>query len=450
MPEISKLLHQMSGLKDDAHLHSAVKRRMQQCGLDLRGYTEKLVLSLEEQHILLEMLVVPETWFFRDSGAFILASEFAVVALASLKRPLRILSVPCATGEEPYTIAMAMLDAGLSAANVSIDGIDISSKVISRAKVGRYSKNSFREKNLSFRERYFDPIEDDFALRSEIKKMVKLAQGNLFQMDASSTNDSMSAPPVVQGLFDLIFCRNLLIYFDANTQCQAIAKLDSLLTEGGMLFVGCAEAPVFQANGFMVVRSARAPHTLALQRKHKQKNATPNNLIGASATLPTFSSATLPTFPRRKVMMNAAQANAVLPTQKSLKSNVVPKNLAQRNATSAPIDRLATLFGEASLLADQGQASQAQRKFSDYLQQAPHGASAAEASFMLGLLNENGDLCAAEKYLRQAIYLDPDHYQALCHLALLLEKNGDQPGCARLRQRAARVFGRKTVMENHS
>ena len=113
-------------------------------------------------------------------------------------------------------------------------------------------------------------------------------------------------------------------------------------------------------------------------------------------------------------------------------------------STSAPVTESPpsdALLAQARQLADEGKTEAATTTFRSYLQRVP---DSAEAYFMLGLLSEqNQDEHAAEECLRRAIYLDPDHYEALCHLALLTERAGNRAGANNLRERARRVFRRR-------
>ncbi len=121
---------------------------------------------------------------------------------------LRILSVPCATGEEPYSIAMALMDSGLPATRFRIDAVDVSLRVLDHARRGIYGRNSFRGADLPFRDRYFRQVENGHLLSEIVRERVDFRQGNLLAHDFASH----------EGLYDYIFCRNVLIYFDGEAQ----------------------------------------------------------------------------------------------------------------------------------------------------------------------------------------------------------------------------------------
>ncbi len=109
-------------------------------------YWRTLLGSRDEQQALIEAVIVPETWFFRYPESFVTLAKLASKRLAEINnlRALRILSLPCSTGEEPYSIAMALLDAGLKPHQFKVDGLDVSPLSVEKARRALYGKNSFR------------------------------------------------------------------------------------------------------------------------------------------------------------------------------------------------------------------------------------------------------------------------------------------------------------------
>ncbi|PWB30843.1 chemotaxis protein CheR, partial [Pseudomonas sp. SDI] len=229
---------------------------------DLDDYWLRLQQSRDEQQALIEAVIVPETWFFRYPESFTALVGLALKRLAELAgtRPLRILSVPCSTGEEPYSIAMALLDAGLASHAFRVDAIDISPNSIARAEAGLYGRNSFRGSDLAFRERHFSEEGDAHRLAERVRKQVDFQAGNI--LDPALLNR--------EGSYDFVFCRNLLIYFDVPTQQRVFEVLKHLTQEGGVLFIGPAEGsllarmgmrPLGVAQSFAYVRHVPAPVT---------------------------------------------------------------------------------------------------------------------------------------------------------------------------------------------
>lgn len=390
----------------------AVNQRMEQTGFtDSAAYLQTLTPA--EMTQLIELVVVPESWLFRDPQAF-----YATVELVQERwargRATRILSIPCAGGEEPYSMAMALRDGGVPKQAFSIDAYDLSPSCIERAQAGVYGRNAFRAQDVAFRERYFTHVADDaYRIIDALREQVTFRQGNLLQFDTATYSRH----------YDVIFCRNLLIYFDKPTTRAAIANLSALLADDGMLLAGYAEVPSFCQNGFATLQFRQA---FAL-KKDTAAPASPVQLAPLPAARPLRS---VPPAPRRAAVAAPSSAAPVPPAPRTRPVSVPP-------APAAPADLLA----EARLLADRGQLREAGEKCHAHLAKVPE---AAEAYFMLGIINElAGKMDLADDYWRRCIYLQPDHYEALCHLSLLAERNGNHTAAATLKARAARIYQRR-------
>ena len=402
------LLRRATGLSvSKAVAERAVGQRMEQTGFsDSAAYLQALTPA--EMTQLIELVVVPESWLFRDPQAF-----YATVELVQERwargRATRILSIPCAGGEEPYSMAMALRDGGVPKQAFSIDAYDLSPGCIERAQAGVYGRNAFRAQDVAFRERYFTHVADDaYRIIDALREQVTFRQGNLLQFDTATCSRH----------YDVIFCRNLLIYFDKPTTRAAIANLSALLADDGMLLAGYAEVPSFCQNGFAPLQFRQA---FALK-----KEATPPAAVIQVAALPP------PTRALRSVPPAPRPAPARAVPAPAARPRPVPVQAPQ-----PPADLLA----EARRLADRGQLREAGEKCHAHLAKVPE---AAEAYFMLGIINElAGKMDLADDYWRRCIYLQPDHYEALCHLALLAERNGNHTAAATLKARAARIYQRR-------
>lgn len=388
----------------------AVGQRMEQTGFsDSEAYLQALTPA--EMTQLIELVVVPESWLFRDPQAF-----YATVELVQERwargRATRILSIPCAGGEEPYSMAMALRDGGVPKQAFSIDAYDLSPGCIERAQAGVYGRNAFRAQDVAFRERYFTHVADDaYRIIDSLREQVTFRQGNLLQFDTATYRRH----------YDVIFCRNLLIYFDKPTTRAAIHNLSALLADDGMLLAGYAEVPSFCQNGFTPLQFRQA---FAL-KKEAAAPASPLQMAPLPA-LRTLRS--VPPAPRRAAV--AASSPAAPRTRPLSVPPPAPAPAAQ-----------ADLLAEARLLADRGQLREAGEKCHAHLARVPE---AAEAYFMLGIINElAGKMDLADDYWRRCIYLQPDHYEALCHLSLLAERNGNHTAAATLKARAARIYERR-------
>ena len=408
MTTAQALLRRATGLTVSKSMTDrAVRQRMERTGQDDSGaYLANI--TAEEMTQLVELVVVPESWLFRDPQAF-----YATVELVQERwargRATRILSIPCAGGEEPYSMAMALRDGGVPKQAFSIDAYDLSPGCIERAQAGVYGRNAFRAQDVAFRERYFTHVADDaYRIIDALREQVTFRQGNLLQFDTATCSRH----------YDVIFCRNLLIYFDKPTTRAAIANLSTLLADDGMLLAGYAEVPSFCQNGFAPLQFRQA---FALK-----KEATPPAAVIQVAALPP------PTRALRSVPPAPRPAPARAVPAPAARPRPVPVQAPQ-----PPEDLLA----EARRLADRGQLREAGEKCHAHLARVPE---AAEAYFMLGMINElAGKMDLADDYWRRCIYLQPDHYEALCHLSLLAERNGNHTAAATLKARAARIYQRR-------
>jgi chemotaxis protein methyltransferase WspC len=375
-------------------LEHALRKRLAACGLvETSAYLEKLCSSNTELQELIEAIVVAETWFFRDREAFaaLVRNVHDPASGLQAKGKMRLLSVPCSTGEEPYTIAMALLDAGIGAQRFEIDAFDISAAAIARACRGVYGGNSFRGEDLGFRDRHFEPAGRSFLLRDPVRTQVRFKQANFLAPDFD---------PAAQR-YDTIFCRNLLIYFDSVTQDRAVAVLKRLLSPTALLFVGPSETGLFLNHGFdpLPIPCAFAfrmgPVTVHQTARKRAAHCAP-------APLPSIATA----------------------------SSSVPLELIHDTALADDLEA-------ATRHADRGDFTAAERICVAHLRS--HHPSAA-VFHLMGLIRDAGGLLteAAECY-RKALYLDHGHRESLFHLALLLEKRGDAASALVLRNRAHRL-----------
>ncbi|WP_219118259.1 protein-glutamate O-methyltransferase CheR [Janthinobacterium sp. UMAB-56] len=408
------LLRRATGLSVSKSVaERAVGQRMEQTGFtDSAAYLQALTPA--EMTQLIELVVVPESWLFRDPQAF-----YATVELVQERwargRATRILSIPCAGGEEPYSMAMALRDGGVPKQAFSIDAYDLSPGCIERAQAGVYGRNAFRAQDVGFRERYFTHVADDaYRIIDSLREQVTFRQGNLLQFDTATYSRH----------YDVIFCRNLLIYFDKPTTRAAIHNLSALLADDGMLLAGYAEVPSFCQNGYASLQLRQA---FAL----KKEMLAPASAVQV-APLPALRTLrSVPPAPRRAAVAAPSSATPVAPVALRTRPMSLP--------SPAPAVQ-ADLLAEARLLADRGQLREAGEKCHAHLARVPE---AAEAYFMLGIINElAGKMDLADDYWRRCIYLQPDHYEALCHLSLLAERNGNHTAAATLKARAARIYQR--------
>ncbi|MEN5304545.1 MULTISPECIES: protein-glutamate O-methyltransferase CheR [unclassified Pseudomonas] len=371
---------------------------------DLDDYWVRLQQSPDEQLALIEAVIVPETWFFRYPESFTALVGLAQKRLAELagERPLRLLSLPCSTGEEPYSLAMALLDAGMNPADFRIDGIDISPSSVARGIQGVYGRNSFRGTDLGFRERHFREHEDGHKLDERVRQQVNLEVGNVLDPALAGRN----------GQYDFVFCRNLLIYFDVPTQQRVFEVLKRLAQPQGVLFIGPAE-------GSLLARLGMRPLGIAQSFAY----------VRQPADVPAVPAQPLRQLPAAVVSSRPRPAS--VPPARPLR--VVPPAALAAEPQESESELLANIARQANA----GDSAQARASCERYLRQFP---PKAQVYYWLGLLSDTqGDAQQALSLYRKALYLEPQHPEALLHLATLLAAQGDEAGARRLQERAARA-----------
>ncbi|MGN8258101.1 CheR family methyltransferase [Pseudomonas sp. SMSB3] len=403
-----RFLQQRIGLDVESVGASMVERALRQRRLaagaaDMDDYWVQLQQSAHEQQALIEAVIVPETWFFRYPETFTALLGLAQKRVAELagQRPLRLLSLPCSTGEEPYSLAMALLDGGLAPSDFHIDGIDISPSSIGKGVQGVYSRNSFRGAELGFRERHFRECQEGHQLDERVRRQVHLQVGNVLDPALASRN----------GLYDFVFCRNLLIYFDVPTQQRVFEVLKCLAQPQGVLFIGPAEGSLLARLGMRPVGIAQS--FAYVRQPHEAAAAQPVAARSVPPALAPIRPRALPTRPLR--------AGAPAPMA----------------SAAEPREGESELLASIARQANAGDSAQARASCQRYLRQFP---AKAQVYYWLGLLSDTeGDTQQAVSHYRKALYLQPQHPEALLHLASLLAAQGDAAGARRLQERAARA-----------
>ncbi len=212
------------------------------CQHDLNRYVEELLLpAVTPKHlqVLANYLTVGETYFFREKRSLRALEKDIVPELirTDTGRALKIWSAGCATGEEAYSVAILLskLMAGLERWTVEILATDLNSKSLLKASEGIYGEWSFRGVPPSVRNAYFEPVEEHrWAISSLVKKMVSFAQLNLM-------DDSLLPPSSSTRGFDVIICRNVLMYFTPQGMRKVVRRLYRSLANEGWLIVSPTE-----------------------------------------------------------------------------------------------------------------------------------------------------------------------------------------------------------------
>lgn len=204
-------------------------------------YYHYLKYNRNKEHELMDImdvLTTNETYFFRESFQLKAFSDEIIPELIKRKsshgiRSLRIWSAGCSTGEEPYTIAMLLSTIPeLRGWNIEIVGTDISQKVLQQARRAVYGKSSFRATEEHDLRRFFVQQEDGYQVNNSIREIVTISHLNLFDKHHLA----------MLGKVDLIFCRNVIIYFDIPAKKRVIESFHEALYDGGFLLLGHSES----------------------------------------------------------------------------------------------------------------------------------------------------------------------------------------------------------------
>lgn len=232
----------VQGLGSLAFLERKLMPRVEALGLSsLEDYYRFLKFDDardEELEILVDRLTTHETYFFREQTQLLQFYEVVIPRwVASRPRgPFRVWSAGCSTGEEVYSIAMLLNEhPDMSGREYEVVGTDISRGVISKAREGRYLAASFRSAPAELRARYFVKTEDGrWSVKPKIRSHCSFGQLNLIDPDRFG----------ILGKFDVVFCRNVLIYFSTKMRPVVVNGFYDVLNEGGHLFLGHSESLV--------------------------------------------------------------------------------------------------------------------------------------------------------------------------------------------------------------
>jgi chemotaxis protein methyltransferase WspC len=433
---ILEMLRSHAGI-DAAQTGEASLRKEIRRAIDACQHPNRLLdTSTSEWKALLESSLVPETWFFRNMEAFDALAEWVAEKWcpAHPGACLRVLSLPCATGEEPYSIAMRLLEAGLAPGSFKVRAGDISEKSLATARAATYRRNSFRS---GFDESRFGKFFESLPGGSR-----RISDEIREQVDFQTIN--LADPSAVLPQSDVIFCRNALIYFTGETQRAVVARLHAVLSDDGILFLGPVEPPVALQCGFATaglpmafacVKNAASVEQLPLpwtgtsRRPARPRHGSSPNGAGSNspgqAPAPPWVKGKMTFSPEAGASRNQFKETPVRTPSKKL---TAPSRKAE--AGTLPVEAPADSLEAARALADSGEEALAAAML-DRL------APSAEPDFfcLRGIVSGAlGRSDLAEKCYRKALYLDPSHHESLAHLTLLLEMDGRE--ASHLRRRA--------------
>ncbi|WP_458122359.1 CheR family methyltransferase [Paenibacillus sp. Z6-24] len=250
--QLSQLIYKHCGLNYTNNLFTLepkVMRRLSELQLSCADYIPYLKKNPDEWELLTQHITINETYFFREEAQF---DELArILQTYPVKDEIKIWSAACSTGEEPYSIGMtAQSIIPMLKQPVRIIGSDINQRVLKVAAEGYYPKSSlcFRRTTPEQLEQFFEAEHNGYRVKPAIRHMTQFRHANLLA--------SSQLEPI--GKVDIIFCRNVLIYFDDQTIERIIQSFYDMLHPGGYLFLGHAESIRGMGRGFETVKSNHA------------------------------------------------------------------------------------------------------------------------------------------------------------------------------------------------
>ncbi|MBI3072741.1 MAG: protein-glutamate O-methyltransferase CheR [Deltaproteobacteria bacterium] len=259
---IRNTLYAQTGLtfRDDqrAYVERRLLTRVRALGLTgFRAYHLRLLTDTARENEFqeaVEALTNHETYFFREITQLRALIDDVLPRLpkAGMRQgPVRILSAGCSTGEEPFSLAILFLEARRSAGRTlvplcEIVATDLSRRVIERARRGVYGDSAFRSLPIALKDRYFRPVEGGTTVTAELRAQVRFAHANILDR----------ARMEALGSFDVVLCRNVLIYFDRDAKIRAVSDFFDILRPGGFLMLGHAESLLSVSTEFRVAQLA--------------------------------------------------------------------------------------------------------------------------------------------------------------------------------------------------
>jgi chemotaxis protein methyltransferase CheR len=420
-------------------LAEVLNRRADKKGLAPRPYLDRLEGpdgAAEVQALAVE-LTVPETYFFRHIDQFHAFSNVALPraqAARASTRSLTVLSAGCASGEEPYTLAMLLRERVVEPGwNIVIRALDINSAMLAKAMRGCYSAWALRETPAAAQRRWFHPVGRDYQLDDSIRSAVTFHETNLAQ-DRAGLWESAT--------YDVIFCRNVMMYFTAEVARAVVSRLTRSLAPGGHLFLGHAETLRGLSNDYHLCHTH---DTFYYQRKDVvtgderteislsmgdvvHEAPTPQPVQNFSAT----HRAPIQRATAERVSGGVAQTGGRVQVEQV--SHAL--DLLKHERFVDALDLLATLpestldpellLLRAVLLVHSGQLAAAERVSNQLLEDDELNAG---AHYLLALCRESaGDGQGALGHDRAAIYLDPSFAMPRLHLGLMARRAGDAEG----------------------
>ena len=423
-------------------LEEIVGTRCKVLGLNhINDYFKLLrIPSVKEQEFstLMDILTIQESFFFRHKAQFHALRHFCLPPLINKKRmdqgKINIWSAGCANGEEAYSIAMLIRELVFDDFQMEfhIKGTDISRQALRKAREGVYTERAIRGLAPHYLDRYFTKQGDRYLLCADIRTMVEFEYFNLseepFKMDTMPR-------------WDIIFCRNVIIYFTHNHSRKLMKNFYGSMAGGGFLFAGFSETmrylnddfiPIRMDDAFIyqkplpgqAVKSATASRGKSIKQyfpprekksgKHFQKSLSKKPILSTRGT--------------RRITTEKPE---IQPPKTTTRSIEIKKNATTPSKDTAitPSKSLDENLSVARKLADKGETIEAVTILNNIIRQDPLH---AQAYFMLAMIHGDAkNLEQSSRYLKKVIYLEPDNPLARLHLADIFKAAAQKTDAAR-------------------
>ena len=393
--------------------------------------------SHREWDQLVSILTVGETYFFRNKGHFNALTKHIlpeiIVRHERFNRRIRIWSAGCATGEEPYSLAMLLREMipNLTSWNITILATDINREALNRAREGMYSAWSFRGVEKRLQDRYFCQTGNRYEIAPEIKQMVNFDYLNLIEDYYPSLSNNTSG-------MDLILCRNVTIYFSQNITQQVVGKHQNCLVDGGWYIPGSSEPNLVT---YKIFDHRSFPGAVVYQKRRQKSRPTPVMQTAKLPPLPQTRPLTMmpkPTAVKPPAPNGVQWPNAYKEAQSLLKAGRVEEALTKlyQKLDQDP-HHVLTYCQLGKIYANRGQFEEAQNWCEraiekDKLQPEPH--------FTLAMIYQgHGMVEKAIDSLKKTLYLDPLFILAHYASANLYLQTGNQKQAQRHLQNIKRL-----------
>ncbi len=419
-PRLKALIIERTGMafyaERDDELARILGERLQATGAtDCATYLDRLANPAELDELVAE-LTIGETYFFRYKEQFEALRDVilpAVIERNRARRTIRIWSAGCATGPEPYTVAIILKQRFghlLDGWDITVLGTDINRKFLAQANDGVYDDWAFRATPETMRNACFERVGKRWRINPEYRCWVKFRHHNL-------VDDPF--PSLAQGIcdFDVILCRNVVIYFNTDTFRQIIGRFRESLADEGWLVVGHSE---LNSELFKAFRAVEAPGAVLYRKSDAPPERKDEHFHAVALT------------PEPQIDLQAILATYPAPDR----SEPPLAEPQEEEASPAPADG-SSLQGLRQL-ADQGIWVEVGRAARRMLESEPLDPL---LHLYNGLAYEHaGDIAAAGAAMRRAIYLDRSLALAHYHLGRLLREQDDAPGASRSFRNALRLI----------